>query len=77
MVPWSIKRVTNLPPNAKLHEMQQNTQRPMQLIRAAMPDDPNQAPMPQLSKQMPNVYPLPPMYIIVLAGPSKFNAFFQ
>ena len=24
MVPWPIRRVTDLPPNAKLHEMQQN-----------------------------------------------------
>ena len=34
MVPWSIRRVTDLPPNAKLREMQQNTQGLVQLIRA-------------------------------------------
>ena len=54
MVPWSKKRVTDLPPNARLHEMQQNTHRLVQLIRAATPDVPNQTPSPQLSKQMLN-----------------------
>ena len=38
MVPWPIRRVTDLPPNAKLREMQQNTHRLVQLIRAAMPN---------------------------------------
>ena len=68
MVPWSITRVTNLPPNAKLCEMQQNTHGLVPLIRAATPD--NQTLMPQLSKQMLNVCPIPPMHIIVtlLAG---------
>ena len=28
MVPWSIRRVTGLPLNAKLHKMQQNTHQP-------------------------------------------------
>ena len=36
--------MTELPPNAKLDEMQ--------LIGAATPDGPDQTPMPQLSKQM-------------------------
>ena len=27
MVPLTIRRVTDLPPNAKLHELQQNTHR--------------------------------------------------
>ena len=35
MVPWSIRRVTDWPPNAKMHEMQQNTHGLVQLIRAA------------------------------------------
>ena len=65
MVPWSITRVTDLPPNAKLHEMQQNTHGLVQLIRAATPNVPNQTPMLQLSKRMLNAYPIPPMHIIV------------
>ena len=42
----------------------------MQLIGAAMPDVPNQTPMPQPSKQLLNVCPIPPMHVIVtlLAG---------
>ena len=42
----------------------------MQLIEAATPDVPNQTPMPQPSKQLLNVCPVPPMDIIVtlLAG---------
>ena len=42
----------------------------MQLIGAATPDVPNQTPMPQLSKQLLNACPVPPMHIIVtlLAG---------
>ena len=70
MVPWSIKSVTHLPPNAKLREMQQNTHGLVQLIRAATPHVPNQTPMPQLSKQMLHACPIPPMQIIVrlLAG---------
>ena len=32
MIPWSIGRVTDLPPNAKLREMQQNTHGLVQLI---------------------------------------------
>ena len=39
MVPWSIRRETDLPPNAELREMQQNTHGMVQLIRAAMLDD--------------------------------------
>ena len=54
-----------LPPNAKLREMQQNTPGLVQLIRAATSEFPNQTPMPQLSKQMLNVCPIPPMHIIV------------
>ena len=51
MVPWSIRRVTDPPPNAKLREMQQNMHGLVQLIRAATTNVPNQTPMPQLSKQ--------------------------
>ena len=42
----------------------------MQLIGAATPDVPNQVPMPQASKQLFNVYPIPPVHVIVrlLAG---------
>ena len=65
MVPWPMRWVTDLPPNAKLREMQQNTHGLMQLIRAATPDVPNQTSMPQLSKQMLNACPIPPMHIIV------------
>ena len=44
MVPWSITRVTDLPPDAKLREMQQNMHGPAQLMRRTTPD------VPQLSK---------------------------
>ena len=47
MVPWSIRRVTDLPLNAKLCEMQQNTHGVVQLIRAATPDVPHQTPTTQ------------------------------
>ena len=60
---WSIKRVTDLPPNAKLREVQQNTYGPMQPIRTATPNAVNQTLMPKLSKQMLNVCPRPPMHI--------------
>ena len=39
MVPWSIRRVTDLPPNAELREMQKKMHGPVQLIRAAILDD--------------------------------------
>ena len=70
MVPWSIRWVTDLPPNAKLREMQQNRHGLVQLITAATPNVPNQTPMPQPSKQMLNPCPIPPMHVIVrlLAG---------
>ena len=48
MLPQSIRMVTDLPPNAKLREMQQNTHGLVQLIRATTPH----APMPQVSKQL-------------------------
>ena len=50
MVPWPIRRVTDLPPSAKMRKMQQNTHGLVQLIRDATPTVPNQTPMPQLSK---------------------------
>ena len=42
----------------------------MQLIGAATPDVPNQAPMPQASKQLLDVCPISPVHVIVrlLAG---------
>ena len=65
MVPWSITRVMDLPPNAKLREMQRNTHRLVQLIRTATLDVPDQTAMPQPSKEMLNACPIPPMHIIV------------
>ena len=71
----------DLPPNAKLHDMQQNTHRLVQLIRAATANVPNQTPMPQASKQLLNACPIPLMRVIVrpllIAGPSKFHSFYQ
>ena len=49
MLPWPTKRVTDLPPNAKLCEMQQNTHGPVQLTRAATQDVPYQTPRPQVT----------------------------
>ena len=46
--------VTDLPPDAKLGEMQENADCLVQLIGAATPDVPNQTPMPQTSKQLLN-----------------------
>ena len=43
----------------------------VQLIRAAMPDVPNQTPMPQLSKQTLSACPIPPMHIIVRLLPGR------
>ena len=40
MVLWSIRRVTDLPPNANLREMQQNIYGLVQLIAAATPAEP-------------------------------------
>ena len=54
----------------KLREMQQNTRVVVQLIRAVKPKVPNQTPMPQLSKQMLNAHPTPPLHIIVRLLPS-------
>ena len=68
MVPWPIRWVTDLPPNAKLREMQQNTHGLVQLIRYATPHVPEQTPMPS-----PKVLPqhLPPKAINVDA-PASF-----
>ena len=70
MLPWSTRGVTHLPANAKLHKLQQNTDWLVQLIGVATPDVPNQAPMPQASKQLLNVCPIPTVHVIVrvLAG---------
>ena len=50
MLPWSIGGVTDLPANAKLLEMQQNTGRLVQIIGTTTPDVPYQTQMPQPSK---------------------------
>ena len=71
MVPWPIRRATDLPPNAKLREMQQNMHGLVQLIRADTLDVWNQTPMPQLSRQMLNACPIPPMHIIVPLLPGR------
>ena len=76
MVPRSIRRVTDLPPSAKLREMKQNTHRLVQLIKAATPDVPNQTLMPQLSEQMLNACPMPPMCIIIRLLPGVKVPFF-
>ena len=70
MVPWSIRRVADLPPHAKLRKMQEIMDGLAQLLGAAMPNVPSQAPIPQASKQLLNACPVPPMYIIIalLAG---------
>ena len=65
MAPWSVRRVANLPPNTKLRKMQQYTDGLVHVIRAATPNVPNQAPMPQASKQLLNVCVVPPMNIII------------
>ena len=67
MVPWSIRRVEDLPSDAKLRKMQFNADGLVQLIGAATPTVPNQAPMPQASKQLLNACVVPPMYIIMWA----------
>ena len=54
-----------LPANAKLRKMQQNTDWGSQLIGAATPNVPNQTPMPQPSKQLLNACPIPPVHVIV------------
>ena len=56
---------TDLPPSAKLREMQQNTHGLVQLIRVTTPD------APPLSKQLLNACP-----ITTVVGPSKFHSFF-
>ena len=65
------KEGDGLPLNAKLREMQQKTHGLVQLIRATTLDVPNQTPMPQPSKQMLNVCPIPPMQIIVPLLPGR------
>ena len=56
MLPESIRRVVDLPPSAKLHEMQQTTHELVQLITATTPDVPNQTPMPLMSKGAKNCF---------------------
>ena len=55
--------MTDLPANAKLRKMQQNTDGLVQLIGAATPNVPNQTPMPQPSKQLLNACPGPRVHI--------------
>ena len=45
MVPWSIKSTADLPPNAKLHEMQHNMHGLVHLSTAAMLDDESMSPI--------------------------------
>ena len=66
MFPRSVGRVTDLPPDAKLRRMQQNSYRLMQRIGAATPKVPNQTPMPQISEQLLHSGPIPSMHIIAL-----------
>ena len=61
----------DLPPNAKLREMHQNTHGLVQFIGGATPDVPNQTPMPQMTKQMLNACPIPPMPMIVRLLPGR------
>ena len=70
MLPWSIGGMTDLPTNAKLRKMQQNTDWPAQLIKATTPHVPDQTPMPKPSKRGLNACPVPPVHVIVrlLAG---------
>ena len=65
MLPWSKGGVADLPVNAKLRKMQQNTAWLVQLIGAATPDVPYQTPMPQPSEQMLNACPIPPVHVMV------------
>ena len=76
MVPWPIRWVTDLPPNAKLREMQQNTHGLVQLIGAATPHVPNQA----QCHTRPNKCSIRVLYnpcTSLYGGPSKFHSFFQ
>ena len=68
MVPWSITRVTDLAPNAQLREMQQNAHGLVELVRYNMRD------VTQLSKQMLNACPIPPMNIIKRLLPGRQNS---
>ena len=69
MFPQSVGRVTDLPPDAELRKMQQNSYILMQLIGAATPNVPNQTPMPQMSEQLLNSGPIPSMHIIIALLP--------
>ena len=73
MVPWPIRRVTDLSLNAKLREMEQTTHGLVQLIRAAMLDIPNQTPI-QTNAQC---VPYTTHARTAVAGPSKFHSSFQ
>ena len=68
MVPWSMRTAIDLPPNAKLCEMQETMHGVVQLIRVATPT--------QLSKQLLNVCPIPPMHIVVQLPQGRQNSIF-
>ena len=53
IVPWSRRRATDLPPDAKLRKVQQNMHRLVQRIGAATPNVPYQTLMPQPSTRVP------------------------
>ena len=65
MVQCGGGRVAQLPTNAKLRKIQQNTYGLVQLIGAARPNVRNQTPMPQPTKQLPNACSIPPLHIVV------------
>ena len=70
MVPWSIKRATDLPPNAKSRKMQQKMHGLVQLIRAPhrmlltkfqCHNCPNKCSMHALYHPCTSLYPPPPL----------------
>ena len=79
MVPWPIRWVTDLPLNANLRKMQQNTHGLVQLIRAATLDVPH--PNPNATTVQTNAQSVPytthAHHCTTIGGPSKFHSFFQ
>ena len=71
MFPWSVGTVTDLPPDAELRKVQQNSYRLTQLIGAATPNVLNQTPMPQMSEQLFNSGLIPSMHIIIALLPCR------
>ena len=66
----------DLPSNAKLHEMQENTHGLVPLILAAAPDVPNQTPKPWQPKQVLNASLTPRVHIIVPLLSRRQSSFF-